>query len=428
MSLLKEYSSYFFIVVLAFSFLAGGCGRNLYTQGRKLAEEGNFSSALEKYEARVLKKPQDFKAWRELGVARFELGDYQQAIDALSSAEEIKADSRSRYFLGLTFEKQKKYEKARDAYKSALQIESSEKISKRVIQRLDLLAIRLEVGAAIAAEKSIIADSIPLNTIAVYDFDGSALNPELAPVALGLSEFTAIDLSKIKALTVVERAKLHFLLEELKRSKEGYIDKSSAPKVGRILGSRNIVTASLTSPELNHLRLSGIIVNTVDSSEYYPESSESILKKIFEMQKEFVRQIITELDIELTPEEQDSLNIFPTDSYEAFLAYCKGLTYQKAGQYEQALEEFRKASNIDNRFFYAQDQLEFTAVLSNEQEFENFIQSETIGGLTDLETTLGNVLENTGSITPPAGGEEQTQQPPVIPTGSVRVKGTIGGD
>ena len=428
MSLLKEYNSYFFIVVLAFSFLAGGCGKNLYTQGRKLAEEGNFSNALEKYEARVLKKPQDFKAWRELGVARYELGDYQQAIDALNNAEEIKADSRSRYFIGIIFEKLKEYEKARDAYSSALQIESSEKISKRVIQRLDLLAIRLEVGAAIAAEKSINADSIPQNTIAVYDFDGSALDPELAPVALGLSEFTAIDLSKIKALTVVERAKLHLLLAELKRSEETYIDKSSAPKIGRILGSRNIVTATLTSLELNHLRLSGIIVNTVDSSEYYPESSESVLKKIFEMQKQFVRQIIAELNIELTPEEQDSLNIVPTDSYEAFLAYCKGLTYQKAGHYEEALEEFRRASNIDNRFFYAQDQLEFTAILVNEQEFENFIQSETIGGLTELETTLGNVLENTGSITPPAGGEEQAQQPPVIPTGSVRVKGTIGGD
>ena len=428
MSLLKEYNSYFFIVLLAVSLLAGGCGNNLYTQGRKLSEEGNFSSALEKYEARVLKKPQDFKAWRELGVVRFELGDYAQAIDALKSAEKIKADSRSRYFLGITFEKQNKYEEAQDAYNSALQLESSEKISKRVTQRLDLLAIRLEVGAAIAAEKSINVDSIPLNTIAVYDFDGSSLDPELAPVALGLSEFTAIDLSKIKALTVVERTKLHLLIEELKRGEEDFIDKFSAPKVGRILGSRNIVTATLTSPELNHLRLSGIIVNTVDSSEYFPQSSESVLKKIFEMQKQFVREILAELNIELTPEELDSLNIIPTDSYEAFLAYCKGLTYQKAGQYEQAMEEFRRASNIDNRFFYAQDQLEFTAILSNEQEFENFIQTETIGGLTELESTLGNVLENTGSITPPAGGEEQTQQPPVIPTGSVKVKGTIGGD
>ena len=110
MSLLKKYNSYILIIALAVSLLAGGCGNNLYTQGRKLSEEGNFSSALEKYEARVLKKPQDFKAWRELGVARFELGNYQQAIEALKSAEKIKANSRSRYFLGITFEKQKQYE------------------------------------------------------------------------------------------------------------------------------------------------------------------------------------------------------------------------------------------------------------------------------------------------------------------------------
>ena len=100
MSLQRKYSNYSFLIVLAFSLLAGGCGRNLYDQGRKLAEERNFLSALEKYEARVLNKPQDFKAWRELGVAKYELGDYGQAIDALNNAEKIKADSRSRYFLG----------------------------------------------------------------------------------------------------------------------------------------------------------------------------------------------------------------------------------------------------------------------------------------------------------------------------------------
>ena len=148
------------------------------------------------------------------------------------------------------------------------------------------------------------------------------------------------------------------------------------------------------------------------------------------MQKEFVRQIVQELGVELTPEEMDSLNIIPTNSYAAFLAFCQGLAYQKNGQYDAALEEFRRALHLDNNFVYAQYQLSVTNTLINQTTFESYIQNQTIGGLTNLESTLGNVLENTGAVPSPPGGNNQgtTTNPPHVPTGSVKVKGTVGGN
>jgi tetratricopeptide (TPR) repeat protein len=148
------------------------------------------------------------------------------------------------------------------------------------------------------------------------------------------------------------------------------------------------------------------------------------------MQKDFVSQIVRELGLQLSPEELDSLNRLPTDSYAAFLAFCQGLAYQKNGQYDKALEEFRRALHLDKNFVYAGMQIGITGNLLNQSNFENYIQTRTVGGPTGLENTLGNVLENSGAIPNPPGGNNQgvTTNPPYLPTGTVRVKGTVGGN
>jgi tetratricopeptide (TPR) repeat protein len=419
-----------FLALVLIALFAGGCGQSLYNQGRKLSEHGMYEGAVEKYKTLVLQKPNEYQGWRELGVAYYHYGEYGEARTALQAAEKIKSDSRTRLYLGLTHEKLKEWDQAARAYQSALELSPDHEIAERINGRIEILSSREEIEKALAAEASISADSIPPNTIAVYDFDGTSLDSALAPLALGLSEFTAIDLSKIKSLTVVERAKLNFLIQEMELASSGVIDTSRAPQLGRILGSRNIVTGRVTSPNLDHLRLSGVIVNTLDSTKTYPGSSEAILREIFKMQKDFVSQIVRELGLQLSPEELDSLNRLPTDSYAAFLAFCQGLAYQKNGQYDKALEEFRRALHLDKNFVYAGMQIGITGNLLNQSNFENYIQTRTVGGPTGLENTLGNVLENSGAIPNPPGGNNQgvTTNPPYLPTGTVRVKGTVGGN
>jgi len=429
-SFIRSNKSKSLLALVFITLFAGGCSQNFYSQGRKLSEQGRYEGAIDIYKSYVSQKPNEYQGWRELGVAYYHYGEYTEALNALNSAEKIKADSRTRLFKGLTHEKMKDWDKAADAYTSALSLSPAKEIADRIQGRLELLISRKEIEKALAAEASISADSIPPNTIAVYDFDGSSLDSQLAPLALGLAEFTAIDLSKIKSLTVVERAKLNFLMQEMELAKTGVIDTSRAPQVGRILGSRNIVTGRVTSPNVEHLRLSGSIINTLDSSKTYAGDAEAILREIFKMQKDFVRQIVQELGVELSPEELDSLNILPTESYAAFLAFCQGLAYQKNGQYDKALEEFRRALHLDKNFVYAGIQMGVTSNLSNQTNFENYIQTSTIGGPTGLENTLGSVLENSGAIPNPPGGNNETvtTNPPHVPTGSVRVKGTVGGN
>ena len=57
----------------------------------------------------------------------------------------------------------------------------------RIKTRQELIARRDFIDKILDNEDAIDVDTIPTNTIAVYDFDGSSLGPELAPLAVGLA-------------------------------------------------------------------------------------------------------------------------------------------------------------------------------------------------------------------------------------------------
>ena len=64
---------------------------------------------------------------------------------------------------------------------------------------------------------------------------------EMAPLAKGFAEFTAIDLAKVKSLRVIDRLKIDMILDELQLSASGAVDPSTAPRMGKLLGSKHLM-------------------------------------------------------------------------------------------------------------------------------------------------------------------------------------------
>ena len=85
------------------------------------------------------------------------------------------------------------------------------------------------------------------------------------------------------------------------------------------------------------------------------------MKNFFKVQKDFVFKIIDSLDITLTQAERDAIEEIPTESYLAFMAYCRGLDYKSRGMYRDANDAFQQAADEDNNFDDAQIQLEGVA-------------------------------------------------------------------
>jgi len=335
-----------------------GCSAGFYGKGRKLTEQGRYDQAIEAFYEEIARYPQRAEAWRELGVAYYEKGDLTKSEDALKQANAIKPDARTSLYLGLVYERQEMTDQAVAAYGAAISMDPGGKTAAMIRAHLDRLVaqrVRAEVDQALQGEASISVEQIPENTVAVVTFDGSNLSSELAPLARGLAEFTTADLSKVSSLRVIDRLKIDMILDELKLGASGVVDRSTAPRMGKLLGSKHLVSGTVMDLGETGIRLDGVLVNTGDSSSAMTDPAEGKLNEIFRVQKQFVFDVIDSLGITLSAEERNAISEVPTESYLAFLAYCRGLDYESRGFYRDAQSSFNQAVQLDQGFGDAQN-------------------------------------------------------------------------
>jgi tetratricopeptide (TPR) repeat protein len=63
------------------------------------------------------------------------------------------------------------------------------------------------------------------------------------------------------------------------------------------------------------------------------------------------------MGIILTEAEKNAIMKIPTESFEAFMAYSRGLNYLDKGMYKEAAQEFQKAISIDPQFSAPKEEL-----------------------------------------------------------------------
>jgi tetratricopeptide (TPR) repeat protein len=301
----------------------------------------------------VEEDPEDYRAWREIGRIYYESSSPEKAEEAFSMSNRIKPNAPSSLYLGLILERREEYDRAIRLYGSAVNLGDDPRMKERVRERLQVLIdrkLQQEAVAAVKGESDIETSSIPDSTIAVINFDGSALEEEMKPLALGLAELTANDLAKVSSLNVVERIKINTILEELEFSQSQYADPSVAPRMGKLLGSRRVVLGTIVGTGDEDLRIDGAVVNTVEGDALRTGVAEGELKKFFRVQKEFVFSVIDTLGIQLSKAERDAIEEVPTESFLAFMAFSRGLSYKSRGMPGEALESFREAREYDPGF------------------------------------------------------------------------------
>ena len=298
------------------------------------------------------------------------------------------------------------------------------------LQQLIAKKVEGEVQTALNDEAAIDVASIPENTVAVVDFDSENLPPNLEPIAKGLAEFTAADLAKVQSLKVVDRLKLDVIQRELALSRSGLVNQSTAPRVGRLLGSRHIVTGSLMDIEGQSLRLDGVVVNTIDSTTNVTDPTQGRLQGLFALQKDFVFQILDELGVELTAAERDAIEEVPTESYLAFLAYCRGLEFERAGRLSDARREYNSAAKQDPGFSAASARAgQVSASMSmgsgpqSVTQFASAVNQLTSGvsGSSGLEQRLAGTIRGLIGPNINLGGDTPPNSPPDVGRGTATV-------
>ena len=369
-----------------------GCAASHYSLGKKHAEAEQYEQALTEFELAKQEKSGDPNIFREMGIVYYQQLDFKNAIQHLLQAFLMDStDGRTLFYLGTAFEITQKTDMAMDIYSRYVDVNPTSGIRSSIEGRLEkLLRQKMKEAAekALADENQLSLSAVPDSTVAVLYFENMGNNRDLDPIQKGLADMMITDLSKVHKLKVIERIQMQKLLEEMGLGMTGLVDNKTAPRVGKLLGASKLVKGTFMDLSAEKLRIDASLIPIKKTYRFRRNREVDQLDNLFKMEKNLVFGLIDQMNIALTQEERDAIEMIPTENLLAFMAYCNALDYEDRGMFEQSAEFYREAVMLDPGFIPAQQKLTVTENLSSgnveiSELEQQYAVSETE---TDIET------------------------------------------
>ena len=349
--------------------IIGGCSTTRYTPAENNLKKKEYNQAIREY-LRLLNPHirggkryiyYDKEAITGIGIVYMHMQNYQTASKILHMVtKKDPAYGKAHFYLGLSQEALGDDDSATRAYRNYLSVDLSDPYRHVLISRLDYIVRRKivrDIQLSLQNEMQIDISDLPEKSIAILYFLNLSEDPQWKPLQKGLTEMLITDLTQIGGLKVVERLYLNAVMDELRLSETGLIDEKLAPRLGKLMGVRNMVKGSyLIMPDLK-TSLDANIFKADEALLSTPVDFEGTLQQLFKMEKNLVLQILEYLRIEVPIQQKEKILKIPTENMMAFMSYCLGLDAIDRMNYEEAQGHLAQAIQYDSRFNLARDLL-----------------------------------------------------------------------
>ncbi len=400
---------------------------------------GDWQEAVRLLTAASVQNPNDGKVWARLGEAQYRLGQDGPAEESLNKALSLDDQLYSAHlFLGYIAERVNNPDQALRHYQIYADRKAGSSEAKEARQRIE--ALRQQRASMFAhqqvqKERELAASQYPDSTIGVVYFRSESMPDSLRPLAKGLAEMTVTDLSRVPSLQVVERLKTEKLLQELKLAQSSAFDSTTAPRLGKLLGASRVLGGDVSDLQDSRLRLDPQMVSSKTGEVVLPGEQVGSLTQFFQMEKQMVFDVLDKLGIRLTQAERDSISHMPTQSFDAFMAYSRGLDYRDRGEYDKAKQEFQRAVELDPGFSEAGDQYADVRDLSGSgieqpsslESFSNQTSDNTEWATSGVDTQgrLFQQLNNTGLVRLSGQATDDPNTPPAPSEATAVIQGSF---
>ncbi len=446
---MRPFSPFVPIVVLA---LAAAC----VTGGVGVGSAVPTPDALARLERQQQATPTAAGVNRSLGIAYYQLGRYADARKALETAARLDArDGTTALYLGLTAEAQNDIPAARRAYSSYIQVGRTNRVRSQLQSRLAALARKeLEADAKLAVQQEAALGAQPGSprTVAVMPLRFNGVDSSLKPLERGFADLLTTDLSRSSQLTLVERARLQAVLDEMRLQKSGATDAETNVRAGRLMRAGRVVQGSLLQLDPSRLRVDAAVVNVPTTQVQGVAQGADQLDQIFNLEKKIALDLFRELGVTLTVAERNAIEQRPTRSLAAFVAYSRGLTAEDEGRYDDAARYFNDALRLDPGFGAAQQKGQEARAISagtavSAQTIQTGLQGTSEGAVvaaaaqgstasgsattTSLTTTVmsaANDVNTSSAAAATAGASASAATPPVTAPPNDQVTSGLGID
>jgi serine/threonine protein kinase/Tfp pilus assembly protein PilF len=190
-------------------------------------------------------------------------------------------------------------------------------------------------------------NAVPEKSVAVLPFENLSRDPDNAYLAQGIHEEILTRLAKIADLKVISST-----------STQHYQSKPrNLAEIAKQLGVANILEGSMQKAA-DQVRVNVQLVNAQTDSHIWAETYDRKLTDVFGIESEIAKGIAESLQAKLTGREEQALAVKPTNNFEAYDAYLRGLAFEGRPDYSddpirKAIGFYERAVQFDPNFAIA---------------------------------------------------------------------------
>lgn len=316
-------------------------------------------AALPSLEARLTSEPDNEPLRVLVAAGHRDAGRPMRAAALLEPVAAGGAGSDAAVFLlGLVYEDQSRFADARRLYRAFE--DRGGPLAGRARERLALIG-RLElqqaVRASLAQEQMLRGTPPAARSVGVFPFLFAGDDEQLQPLSRAMAEMLTTDLAQTDRLTVLERAQVQMLIDELDLASSGYVDTTTAARAGHLLGAGRIVQGRIGGGQ-GGLEITAAVVPVASAAGVSPLRQAGALQTLFDMEKALALEIYQAMGIQLTAAEQQRVEQRQTSNVQALLAFGYGLDASDAGRAAEAAAHFERAVQLDPQFTMARERLD----------------------------------------------------------------------
>ncbi len=198
-----------------------------------------------------------------------------------------------------------------------------------------------------------------LKTVAVIDFTNSAIGPDATQYdgwRLGLAAMMINYLSGAIDLKVIERERLHWLLDELGLGGSGSVDEATAVQLGKLLGAQTVLIGNFIVTPKHKMFVGARLVSVETGEVLLSEQEQGKEEKFYELMETLSEKMAEAMNAHLPKATLGARR--QSSAFDAMMSYSEGLLLLEQRDYQGAYDKFQEALQFDPDYEKARQKAE----------------------------------------------------------------------